>query len=246
MANQLRPPQPEIIADERDRLASQCAQLEKQVEALTMREKVLCAKNRQLTQEKYSLEESIESINERGRQLALELDLFRQRRLVVLSDRFRNLFDAWHLMRPEFNRLKDDTVLFGGSLRGYRLLPSVNLMRVPFVSYELNFNRPGLSGILLAPVLDFPAEDGEIVVRITTLDGAVTFAEASITLVGISDEAPVALRFPAIAQSAMQPLAVQVSVRANEVPVRVFELCKFPLRGLGRRQTRLFAGFFFD
>lgn len=211
-----------------------------------MRERVLSAKNRQLTQEKYLLQESIKSINERGRQLALELDLFRQRRLVVLSDRFRNLFDAWHLMRPEFSRLKDDTVLFGGSLKGFRLLPSVNLMRVPFINYHLNLNRPGLSGILLAPVLDFPAEEGEIIVRITSLDGAGSFAEASATLVGISDEAPVTLRFPAIAQSALQPLAVQVSVRANEVPVRVFELCKFPFRGLGRHRTRLFAGFIFD
>jgi|AGTN01.1.fsa_nt_gi hypothetical protein len=246
VANQLRPPQTEIIADECDRLASHCAQLEKQLESLTMREKVLSAKNRQLTQEKYLLQESIKSISERGRQLALELDLFRQRRLVVASDRFRNLFDAWHLMRPEFSRLKDDTMLFGGSLRGFRLMPSVNLMRVPYISYELNLDRPGLSAIFLAPALDFPAEDGELVVRVTSSDGAVNFAESSTTLVGVTDEAPVALRFPAISASDVQPLAVQVSVRASEVPVRVFELCKFPLRGLGRRQTRIFAGFAFD
>lgn len=246
VVNQLRPPQAEIIADECDRLASRCAQLEKQLESLTMREKVLSAKNRQLTQEKLLLQEGIKSISERGRQLALELDLFRQRRLVVASDRFRNLFDAWHLMRPEFSRLKDDTVLFGGSLRGFRLMPSVNLMRVPYISYELNLDRPALSGIFLAPVLDFPAEDGEIVVRVTSLDGAENFAEASITLVGITDESPVALRFPPIAVSGMQPLAVQVSVCASEVPVRIFELCKFPLRGLGRRKARIFAGFVFD
>jgi hypothetical protein len=265
VSNKLLPPPPETVTD--SSLVARCAQLEDELDRLVMRERILSAKNRQLVQQQYLLQENIKSVSERGRQLALELDLFRQRRLVRFCDRFRNLFDAWHLMRPEFNRLKDDSVLFNGSLKGFRLLPSANLMRVPFLNYRLILNRPMLSGILLAPVLDFPASDGEIVVRISVLSNCSTakgkffsntgddssiyecsevLAEVSAPLVGISDEAPVALRFPAIAQSGTQPLVVQISVRGTEVPVRVFELRRLPWRGLLRCETRLFAGFFFD
>ena len=61
-----------------------------------------------------ALEQELELVRMKGKLLSQEVDLFRQRRIVYWSDRFRNTFDAWNLMNPGFQQLKDDAAIFNG------------------------------------------------------------------------------------------------------------------------------------
>jgi len=70
-----------------------------------------------------------------------------------LTDHF-NRHDFWNEIAPPFQQLKDDSLIFSGSLRGFRLQPGPNLQSVPFVAYPLVLRRPHLIGLLLAPVLE--------------------------------------------------------------------------------------------
>lgn len=97
------------------------------------------------------LEQEVELVRMKGKLLSQEVDLFRQRRIVYWSDRFRNTFDAWNLMNPGFQQLKDDTAIFNGNLKGFRLQPSLSLLRVAFLTYRLELKKPNLKSILLAP-----------------------------------------------------------------------------------------------
>src|SRR5262245_7540053 len=71
-----------------------------------------------------SLETELTLVRSKGKLISQELDLFRQRRVVFWSDRFRNTFDAWNLMNKGFQQLKDNSALFCGSIQGFRLQPS--------------------------------------------------------------------------------------------------------------------------
>lgn len=191
------------------------------------------------------LEAKNRTLEERGKLLAQELDIFRQRRLVYWSDRFRNKFDAWHLMHPAFEELKDDTIIFQGDLKKFRLLPSVNLVRVSSMRYKLNLGRPGLSAILIAPIVDMPSTCGEICLRII---GPTMEVEREVTfpLSKLSEEFPCEFHFPPLGTLSEKELTVHIFVQNVDVPVRIFELRSYPLFGLARLKRKLFAGYRFD
>jgi len=191
------------------------------------------------------LEAKNKSLSERGKQLALELDMFRQRKLVYWSDRFRNKFDAWHLMHPAFEELKDDTVIFQRDLKNFRLLPSVNLNRVNRLTYELDLGRPGLQAILLAPIVDMPSSAGEICLRITGGASQKVLREVSFPLAQVSEEVPCEFKFPSLEQASAEPLSIHIFVQNVDVPVRIFELRRYPLFGFAKIQRKLFCGFCF-
>lgn len=191
------------------------------------------------------LEQELELVRNKGKLLSQEVDLFRQRRIVFWSDRFRNTFDAWNLMNPGFQQLKDDSALFNGSLKGYRLQPSLSLLRVAFVSYRLNLKRANLKGLLLAPVVDVPLTSGEICVRIFE-PGDKLIASAMASVASVKDDKPLLFEFPTIKQSANTPLIVRIHVQGVDAPVRIFELRKYAFGGFGRLSTMLFAGYLFD
>ncbi len=184
-------------------------------------------------------------LEERGKLLAQELDLFRQRRLVYWSDRFRNKFDAWHLMHPSFEGLKDDTVIFQGELKNFRLLPSVNLVRVSSICYPIDLGRAGLSAILLAPIIDMPSMRGEICLRIIGPANEVE-REVVCSLSELSEDSPCEFRFPPLGRSSEQRLTVHIFVQNVDVPVRIFELRSYPLFGFARLKRKLFAGYRFS
>ncbi len=201
--------------------------------------------SRERLQERVSeLEEELELVRNKGKLLAQEVDLFRQRRIVYWSDRFRNTFDAWNLMNPGFQQLKDDAAIFNGSLKGYRLQPSLSLLRVAFLTYRLDLKKANLKSILLAPVVDVPLTAGEICIRIFAQDKFITSAIAPI--VCVKDNKPLQFNFPPIAQSGTTPLLIRVHVQGVDAPVRIFELRKYGLGGFGRQKTKPFAGFIFD
>lgn len=191
-----------------------------------------------------SLSQKNRLLSERGKQLAQELDVFRQRRLVYWSDRFRSRFDAWHLMHPAFEQLKDDTALFQGELKGFRLMPSVNLNRVNCLNYELDLVRPCLKAILFAPVVDMPSDSGEICMRIIGA-GSKVLREVSVSLDRVSDSQPCRFEFPSLESHSAQPLSISLFVQNADVPVRIFELRKYPLFGFARIRRKLFCGFEF-
>lgn len=192
-----------------------------------------------------SLQERNKILEERGKKLAQELDIFRHRRLVYWSDRFRNKFDAWHLMHPGFEEAKDDTIIFQGDLKGFRLLPSLNLVRLSSLRYELNLGRPGLCAILLAPIIDLPSMIGEICVRITD-SKQIVLREVSVPIAKITEEEPCELRFPSLGDISLNQLYVHIFAQGVDVPVRIFELRKYPKLGFAKLKRKLFAGYRFE
>ena len=191
----------------------------------------------------FELESALSSALSRGRVLAHELDLFRQRRAVQWSDRFRSRFDAWHLLSPPFQQLKDDTRIFSSSLSGFRLLPSINLGRVACLEYQLDLGRSGLSAVLLAPLLDMPFEEGALGLRLLSSRGKL-LAESTIPLIDVSDRGPALIEFPAV-RGSDEKISVQIFACRIDGPVRILELRKYPLRGFGRAVSNLFAGYQF-
>ncbi|MGH9553312.1 MAG: hypothetical protein ACRD3W_28280, partial [Terriglobales bacterium] len=190
------------------------------------------------------LENELKQVRMRGKLISQELDLFRQRRVVFWSDRFRNTFDAWNLMNPGFQQLKDDSSIFCGSIKGYRLQPSLSLLRVPFLTYKVRVAQANLCAILLAPVVDIPLTAGEICIRVFAApDTFLTTASAPIS--DIRDDLPVKLSFPPIADSDKHELLIRVFVQGVDAPVRIFELRRYALGGFGRLSTRPFAGYEF-
>lgn len=193
----------------------------------------------------HELEQELELVRMKGKLLSQEVDLFRQRRIVYWSDRFRNTFDAWNLMNPGFQQLKDDAAIFNGNLKGFRLQPSLSLLRVAFLTYRLDLKKPNLKSILLAPVVDVPLTSGELVIRIFEApDKYITSATASV--VDVRDDKPLQFDFPTIPNSDKMPLLIRVHVQGVDAPVRIFELRKYGFGGFGRQFTKPFAGFVFE
>lgn len=190
------------------------------------------------------LESELRQVSMKGKLISQELDLFRQRRVVFWSDRFRNTFDAWNLMNPGFQQLKDDTALFAGSIESYRLQPSLSLLRLPFLSYRIKLPKPNLCSLMVAPVVDVPLSTGEVCIRIFSAND--NFLATSMRSVAeIRDEYPLQLDFAPIAESDKTELLIRVFVQGVDAPVRIFELRKYALGGFGRLSTRPFFGYRF-
>lgn len=191
-----------------------------------------------------TLESELTLVREKSKFLAQELDLFRQRRAIFWSDRFRNTFDAWSLLSQGFQRLKDDTAIFAGNLKGFRLQPSLSMLRVAYLSYKVRLTSKNLTGVLLAPVVEFPLQKGEIVLQILG-ENRELLVETSVSVTEISDNGPVVFRFPVVADSDSRELLLHVFVQNVDVPVRLLEMRKYALSGFGSLSTKCFAGFIF-
>jgi hypothetical protein len=197
-----------------------------------------------LLKEIAELQRELELTREKSKYIARELDLFRQRRAINWSDRFRNTFDAWNLMNKGFQQLKDDTLLFFPGQKLFRLQPSISLLRVPYVSYQVDLKRKNLSGVLLAPVAEVPLVNGEICLQIMG-EAQDLLLQCALPITVIRDDAPTEFTFPPIAESGKQKLTLKVFVQGVDAPVRVFEMRRYKLAGFGPLETRSFAGFNF-
>ncbi|HEY9711915.1 MAG TPA: hypothetical protein V6C72_00505 [Chroococcales cyanobacterium] len=190
------------------------------------------------------LEQELELVRSKGKLLAQEVDLFRQRRVVFWSDRFRNSFDAWNLMNPGFQQLKDDSALFHGKMQGYRLQPSLSLLRVSYLTYKITLKRPGLRGIYLAPVVDVPLTAGELCLRI--FKDPDTFLTASVqSVTAVKDDEPTLFEFEPLPESGTSTLNLTIHVQGVDAPVRIFELRRYALGGFGKLSRKPFAGYLF-
>ncbi len=190
------------------------------------------------------LQKELQLTREKSKCIARELDLFRQRRAIFWSDRFRNNFDAWNLMNKGFQQLKDDTLLFCRGQKGFRLQPSISLLRVPYVSYVIDLKRKNLCGVMLAPVAEVPLVNGEIYLQILGSKQEL-LVQSSLPITMIRDDAPTIFTFPPIAESGREKLTLKVFVQGVDAPVRVFEMRRYKLAGFGELETRSFSGFIF-
>ncbi|MCC7528101.1 MAG: hypothetical protein IT342_06245, partial [Candidatus Melainabacteria bacterium] len=182
---------------------------------------------------------------EKSKFIAQELDLFRTRRAIFWSDRFRNTFDAWSLVSKGFQRLKDDTAMFAGNLQGYRLQPSLSMLRVAFLSYRVKLSTKNLAGILLAPIVEVPLQHGEIYLQILG-ESQELLVETHVSVTEINDDYPVALKFPPLSNSACEELTLKIFVQNVDTPVRLLEMRRYALGGFGSLSTLCFAGFIFE
>lgn len=191
------------------------------------------------------LESELKTMREKSKYIAQELDLFRQRRAIFWSDRFRNTFDAWSLVSKGFQRLKDDTAIFNGNLSGYRLQPSLSMARVAHLSYKVSLKTANLSGVLLAPVVEMPVHKGEICLQILGSSQEL-LVEAYAPISDVNDDDATIFRFPALAASKDEELTLKVFIQSVDVPVRLLEMRRYALNGFGGLSTICFAGFIFD
>ncbi|OGP75038.1 MAG: hypothetical protein A2V86_05690 [Deltaproteobacteria bacterium RBG_16_49_23] len=190
-------------------------------------------------------EVELNQIRNKGKSISWELDLFRHRKITRWVNRFFNKSDLRNDISPAFQQLKDDSFIFGENLNKFRLQPSVNLQRVPFVYYPLELKRANLQGILLAPIMDLLSMNGVLGVEIVSPTDSIV-AQAFVPISQIDDSGPTSFDFSAIPNTDQGRFWLRVFVRDTDTPVRVFEWRKYPVFGLGRLQTKAFCGFIFE
>lgn len=179
------------------------------------------------------------------KRVCAELD--RQRNYVAGGwySRFIDRTDLRNQTSEHFQQLIDDSYLFTKGLRGYCLQPSINLQFVPFVYYPLELNRPKLAGILLAPLLDIPMNEGALGVEIVSPSDKIV-VHTTAPLSRTDDGLPTRFDFLPIEDSDSGRFWLRVFVQGVKTPVRVLEWKKYPYLGLGRARTRAFCGFIFQ
>ena len=192
-------------------------------------------------------EEATERLKQQAliaRFVARELDAHRNRKATQIADRIFGRGDMSASLAPAMQRLKDDSLVFLPSLSGYHLQPSINLQRVPYLSYPLILNRANLSGISLATLLDIYPLEGTLRIQIVTSNEKV-LAQAAVPASGLAFNSPVAFNFLPIRESGSLNLELRVLARDLDVPVRVLEWHRHTFFGLGRRHALPFCSFEF-
>lgn len=186
----------------------------------------------------------MERFRPKGISIAKELDGFRQRKIFRWIKRFRNNENAWDDISPAFQQLKDDSLIFNKKLKGFRLQPSMNLQRVPFLFYPLNLGRSNLQSILLAPIFDLPLSQGVLGIEIVSPNSAIV-AQKVVPVHEINEFHPTKFDFEPIPESDKGQYWLRVFVKDVEASVRIFEWRKYSLGGFGNLKTRPFCGYIF-
>jgi ubiquinone/menaquinone biosynthesis C-methylase UbiE len=224
------------------------AELEARQAELVQTQAELEARQAELVQTQAELEArqmELAQARNQSKFLSEELDFFRHRRVIVWLRRLRDRSDLSGDISPAFQQLKDDSLIFNSGLNGYCLQPSLNLQRIPFLAYPLELNRPNLTAVLLAPILDFPLSNGVLGVEIVSPTVQIV-AQVVVPANRVNKPTPTRFDFSSIPDSDRGRFWLRVFVRDVDAPVRVFEWRKYPLFGLGRLRTRAFCGFLFE
>jgi hypothetical protein len=109
----------------------------------------------------------------------------------------------------------------------------------------MELGRAKLSGILLAPILDFFSEKGALGIEIVSPSNTIV-AQTQIPASMIDESVPTRVDFPPIQGSDQGRFWLRVFVREVDTPVRLFEWRKYSFFGLGRLRTRACCGFLFE
>jgi SAM-dependent methyltransferase len=245
----------EAQADEsRDTLATQTAEIKElqgslaatQIELVQVRAALASAQSgvEQLRATLAATERKLGLWQGRARATSTELASIRSRRLLRIAERWRPGPDLSSQIDPIFQNLLDDSYLFLGNLRRYRLQPSETLEPGRVLEYALKLDRPNLSGIVLAPIIELPDETGSLGIELATPDGS-TIASARISLAEIEPHRPVRFAFPSVPSSPGSVL-LRIDVRGSATSVRLFEWRKRRFFGLGGLAAQPFCAFIFD
>jgi len=175
-----------------------------------------------------------------GRVLARDLDALRNRKILRIVEHFLDRSDLGVHLGPAMQRMRDDSLIFQPSLAGYRLQLSRSLYDIPFLAYRLQFLRPNLTGIQLAPAFDLMPGSG--VIGIEVVSGGRILAQVIVAAERLEREHPVQFTFPAIAETASGYFELRVFTRDMDVPLRLYEWRKVPLAGMGIMQRKPFCG----
>lgn len=188
--------------------------------------------------------EKLARLTQTARETARQLDAFRSRKAVQLTDRFIEKPDYSDKLSPAYQKLLDDSRIFLPDLKGYRLQPSINLQRTEFLSYSVEIQKPKLCGLVLAPVIDLIPSSGSIGVEIESPYNEIV-AHIEFPAESLNYLSPVTLKFPSIKDSNNGIFQFRVFVKNLDVPLRIYEWHRFSLLGFGRRRTQPFFGYIY-
>jgi hypothetical protein len=152
--------------------------------------------------------------------------------------------DCAHLLPASYRQLHDDSLLYHGRLRGYRLRPSLSFTRSPVRSYPLRLDRPGLCGIAIAPVFDLLPRGGSLVLEL--LFQGQTLRQSIVPAGQAQPEMPLTFEFDPLPDGLPPLIELRVTGRDLDVPIRVYEWQRYTFFGLGRLHTRPFIGMVFQ
>lgn len=147
-------------------------------------------------------------------------------------------------INPAFGQLLENSRAFQ-NVQGFALQPSLNLQDVSFTAYDIEFNRPGLSKIAIAPILDTENRKGIVGIELVSPSNQILLNKV-LSLAEINTDMPTEFVFDSIPDTQDGRWQVRVFVRDVQGPVRLFEWRKYSMRGFGRLNTLIFAAFGFD
>jgi SAM-dependent methyltransferase len=206
--------------------ADQAEQAQSQVEPefIKMKSKVLLIKARSLS-------------------IVHELAAMHERRISRLANRFRRV-DLLQSLDTTFQQFLNDSYTFQ-NVKGFLLQPSINLERVNFLSYRLEFNRRGLCGLWIAPLLDIPLEQGTVGIELVSPENRVVL-QKTIPVKDFSEGLPEHFVFAPVLETQHGMWEIRIFARDIEGPTRLAEWRKYSWGGLGRLMTRAFFAFDFS
>lgn len=162
--------------------------------------------------------------------------------LKKIAGRFRKV-SLYNQLNPVFQQFLDDSHTFQ-DVESFALQPSFNLQDVKYVSYKIEFKRPGLSEISIAPILEAPLKEGVIGIELVSPAHQIV-KQKIIPILDLQKDMPAKFNFEPISDTQHGVWELRVFVRNVDGPVRLFEWRKYSWGGLGRLKTRAFAAFNF-
>jgi hypothetical protein len=120
----------------------------------------------------------------------------------------------------------------------------MNLQKVSFLRYPCRLNRPNLSGILLAAIIDFPLSRGTFGIEIRNRDNEV-IVQSVFEVSHMNKDLPACFPFDPILNSDKEVLQLIVFAHNTDGPIRIFEWNYHTLGGLGPTFHKAFAGYQF-
>ena len=184
------------------------------------------------------------SLQASAQRLVIELRELTDSRLVRWVRRRRLGSDWRDRLSSEFQPLLDDACLLGGGVRGFVLKPSALLSEVPFLAYRVVLDRPGWSGVTIAPLLGVLGGPGELAVEVVSPEGKIV-CQTSVPVASLEDGRPLYLTFPPIADSDRGTFELRVAARDVEGEVRVLEWQRPSFGGLRPVERRPLCAFHF-
>jgi hypothetical protein len=215
--------------------------LQKTEEALQKTEKALQMKEEEAQQAQAHLG----LIREKATAMAEQLELLRRRKMNRWLDRIFDRSDARDRISPSYHQMREDSLNFYKGLKGFRLRASLDLRTVQFATYPLDLTRPGLAGILLAPVIDVDLSKGLFGIEIVSSGGEIV-AQATISVRQIDEAAPTSFTFTPIQCSGRERMWLRVFAHDVDGPIRILEWQRYSALRLGALQTRAFCGFLYS